>query len=192
MREALGALVRPLASHALSKGGASGLAFSAVVVGGLNFVGYSVTALTGTHKITDLVGTGAFVASSILCSWKSHGSFRNMPLRPLAINLAVGVWGVRLASYLFYRILKTGEDDRLKGFFKAEDEAWFDRSKSFFPVNLAGFWIIQSLWAWVVSMPVTMATFSRVHSPLGLGGGLAVASFAAGFAIETGTCTLLM
>lgn len=39
---------------------------------------------------------------------RKSGSFRSGAVRPLLLNVAVGVWGVRLASYLFARIIKTG------------------------------------------------------------------------------------
>ncbi|CAM9893095.1 unnamed protein product, partial [Sphacelaria rigidula] len=81
--------------------------FRAGVIGGANLVGFGITASTKTHKITDLTGAGAFVLSAAACAWKS-GSFASRALRPMLLNVAVGLWGVRLAGYLFQRILKTG------------------------------------------------------------------------------------
>ncbi|CAN0055531.1 unnamed protein product, partial [Phaeothamnion confervicola] len=42
-----------------------------------------------------------------------------------------------------------------------------------------------AMWAWIVSFPITIATFSRVAAPLGLWGKLAFAGFGIGFAVET-------
>ncbi len=35
--------------------------------------------------------------------------------KALVLNLAVMLWGTRLASYLFYRVMSVGEDKRLVG-----------------------------------------------------------------------------
>ena len=53
------------------------------------------------------------VRKTTACGRKS-GSFQSGAVRPLLLNVAVGVWGVRLASYLFARILKTGLSCRKK------------------------------------------------------------------------------
>eukprot|EP00752_Nemacystus_decipiens_P018301 g16417.t1 len=185
----LGGVVRPLSTRAGLKMGAgaagSGLLFSAGVIGGANLVGFGITATTKTHKVTDLTGAGAFVLSAAACAWKS-GSFQSGAVRPLLLNVAVGVWGVRLASYLFARILKTGEDQRLARFFPSKDEGWLDGARSFFPVNLAAFWTIQASWAWVVSLPITLANFSSARGvPMGPAGWACVGLAAAGLAIET-------
>ncbi|CAM9770453.1 unnamed protein product [Pylaiella littoralis] len=182
-------------------GAASGLLFSAAgVIGGANLIGFGITASTKTHKLTDLTGAGAFVLSATACAWKS-GSFQSGAVRPLLLNVAVGVWGVRLASYLFARIIKTGEDQRLARYFPAKDEGWLDSARSFFPVNLAAFWTIQAswsceqllllslslaMWAWVVSLPVTLANFSPARAvPMGVGGWACFGIAAAGLAVET-------
>lgn len=60
-----------------------------------------------------------------------------------------------IASYLFSRVLRVGEDKRLRKFFKAKDEGFLDKTKSNFPVKLAYFWSIQSLWGFLVLLPVT-------------------------------------
>lgn len=44
----------------------------------------------------------------------------------------------------------------------------------------------QAMWAWVVSIPVTMANFSPNRiAPMGIGGWASIGVFAAGLAIET-------
>lgn len=48
---------------------------------------------------------------------------------------------------ILYGDCLSGEDERLAPFFPNKDEGWLDTSRSFFPVNLAGFWTIQvRLW----------------------------------------------
>ena len=80
---------------------------------------------------------------------------------PLSLTLSTPLfylkvlWGVRLAGYLFHRVLSLGEDKRLHSFYRRPNEGFLDPKKSFFPLKLAGFWLIQAAWAFVCLLPVT-------------------------------------
>lgn len=102
-----------------SSGGASvvptvvqGLTRSALACAGVNLFGFAATALTGTHKLTDLCGTGAFVVSML--STAKHSGAWKLGLASTAgvLNSMLGAWGVRLGTYLFARILYTGKARR--------------------------------------------------------------------------------
>mmetsp|Transcript_6896 Transcript_6896/g.10404 ORF Transcript_6896/g.10404 Transcript_6896/m.10404 type:complete len:319 (-) Transcript_6896:152-1108(-) len=163
----------------------SGLGFSGAVVGGANLIGYGLTAVFETHKLTDLVGCGSFVINAVACAIKSGSWKQGFTSRPMVLNLCVGLWGSRLASYLFYRICQTGEDDRLAPFYRKEGEGRLDPNGAFYPVRLSTFWIIQGLWSWIVSFPVTMANFNPAPSPkLGVPGMMCLGAFLLGFTIE--------
>lgn len=64
-------------------------------------------------------------------------------VRQLVATIFLLVWSVRLAGFLFFRILRTGHDDRFNEM----------RSKFF---SFLGFWIFQMIWVWTVSLPVTL------------------------------------
>ena len=70
---------------------------------------------------------------------------------------AVTLWGSRLAGYLFWRVLQTGKDARLSQFFPKDDKEPFLFGQSQYPLKLAGFWSVQSLWSWIVLLPVTVS-----------------------------------
>lgn len=118
----------------------------------INGMGFLITAITKTHKITDLLGAGSFVVASAYMTMK-HGNIENS-LLTMTVNVCVMIWGARLSGYLFYRILHTHEDKRLAKFFPKPDEGFFDKTRSNFPVRLSVFWTLQSLWAMILLIPV--------------------------------------
>lgn len=90
----------------------------AAVVASCNAAGYVATAAFEFHHITDLVGVGSFVVATATLSYKnglitqvlnvkSLGALATLPAaRLLLINAGVAVWGSRLATYLFTRVLQ--------------------------------------------------------------------------------------
>jgi hypothetical protein len=114
----------------------SNLKHVGLVIGGCNFVGYAVSAAFETHKITDLVGVGSFVAAAISLTLRNpellskvavkspflaEQQIRIGPLhlcrgtaRVFIANSLVIIWGARLSTYLFNRVIQLGEDKRLR------------------------------------------------------------------------------
>jgi steroid 5-alpha reductase family enzyme len=136
-----------------------------LIIGGMNLLGYFITAITKTHKITDLTGCSSFVVATILLSLQSSRIFKQFPKkdefsifenRLFFVNLAVILWGTRLGSFLFTRILSMKEDKRLSKFFPKENEGFFDRTKSNFPFYLGFFWTLQALWGIICLLPVSI------------------------------------
>lgn len=138
----------------------STLKHTALVVGGCNLVGYGITAVLETHKLTDLVGCGSFVVATLSLS-KNNGLLANIRngnfshSKIIAINVAIILWGSRLATYLFHRVLNVGEDKRLDKFFRQPGEKYLDITGSFYPIKLSSFWIIQAMWSFICLLPVT-------------------------------------
>ena len=117
----------------------SNLKHVGMVIGGCNLVGFLASAGLETHKITDLVGVGSFVAAALSLSLRNPAIFNRMKVIPfvaergvlgrltqfgelnvnfgtarvLIANGIVIIWGARLSTYLFHRVLKLGEDKRL-------------------------------------------------------------------------------
>jgi steroid 5-alpha reductase family enzyme len=95
------------------------------VIGGCNLIGYLFSAAVETHKITDLVGVGSFVAAAVSLTVRNPALINNFvqkglvksitldTARVLIVNGIVIVWGARLSTFLFTRVLKLGEDKRL-------------------------------------------------------------------------------
>lgn len=117
----------------------SNLKHVGIVIGGCNFVGYVASAAFETHKITDLVGVGSFVAAAVSLTVRNPALLTPISTIPSATNagvlgkcLQIGaikvctgtarvllanglviIWGARLSTFLFNRVLKLGEDKRL-------------------------------------------------------------------------------
>lgn len=70
--------------------------------------------------------------------------------RQLVASVLLGVWALRLAGFLLFRVLRTGKDDRFD-----------DKRDRFFP--FLGFWLFQMLWVWAVSLPVTVLNAPAVR-----------------------------
>lgn len=91
-----------------------------------------------TDKVTDLSYGLTFIILSIY-SFLRNGT--HFPYQFL-ISFMVVVWGLRLATYLFIRIIRTKKDDRYDGI-----------REDFF--KFAQFWILQAISVWIISLPST-------------------------------------
>ncbi|KAM0853421.1 hypothetical protein ACQ4PT_051076 [Festuca glaucescens] len=119
------------------------LALTALVTVGYQLVFFIITALLRFDKVTDFAGGTNFVIIAVLtAALKGTWHFRQVVLTVLVV-----VWGLRLAVFLLMRILNWGEDKR------------FDEMRSNLG-KLAVFWIFQAVWAWTVSLPVTIVNAS--------------------------------
>lgn len=97
-------------------------------------------------KLTDLAGGTNFVVLAILtlAFSENRGDARN-----IVVSLFIILWGARLSGFLFFRIMKTGKDDR---FDERREKFW----------SFLGFWTLQMLWVWTVSLPVTVLNSPNV------------------------------
>jgi len=73
-------------------------------------------------------------------------------LRPIVLTSMVVAWGPRLSIFLLLRILEWGEDKRMDD--KRGNIARF-----------AVFWILQGIWVWTVSLPVTIVNGIVTRNP---------------------------
>jgi steroid 5-alpha reductase family enzyme len=83
----------------------------------------------------------------------------------------VSIWALRLGTFLYRRIHKSGSDSR------------FDDIKPSFTRFLMA-WTLQGLWVFLTLAAALAAMTAQSAPPLGLVGWLGIAVWAAGFAIE--------
>ncbi|RCI11951.1 hypothetical protein L249_4597 [Ophiocordyceps polyrhachis-furcata BCC 54312] len=121
------------------------LAITALVTIAYQLVFFSIAYTFKFDKLTDLAGGSNFAVLAILTlSLSGHHHARQV-----VASLFLIIWAVRLSAFLFYRILRTGKDDRFD-----------DKRDKFFP--FLGFWIFQMIWVWTVSLPVTVLNSPNV------------------------------
>lgn len=82
------------------------------------------------------------------------------------------IWGVRIATYLFVRILKIKKDKR------------FDGIRENF-ISFAMFWLFQALAVWIISLPSTYIHSLQIDQPLVMMMFVGVLIFGIGIVIET-------
>ena len=127
------------------------LLFAFLISLGINALFFVAAASLKTDKVTDLSYSLSFIviAAAVLIRSSSYDTGR------LVVAGLVLLWGIRLASYLLSRIIKTKVDHRFDGI-----------RESFF--KFARFWLLQAITAWVVSLPVILyisGDFPRALGP---------------------------
>lgn len=104
-------------------------------------IGFFILAATfKTDKVTDLSYSLTFIILALLLLLTNQTFFPTQ----IFIALLITFWGIRLAAYLFSRILKTGKDSR------------FDSSREDL-LKFAGFWTLQAVSVWIIMLPATVA-----------------------------------
>ncbi|KAJ7623412.1 DUF1295-domain-containing protein [Roridomyces roridus] len=113
------------------------LSITLLVTVAFQLSGFAIAYTFQFDKITDLTGGSNFfiLALFTLLAGETYHA------RNIVASVLVMCWAVRIAGFLFFRVLKTGHDGR------------FDKIRNNF-FQFLGFWIAQILWVWIVSLPV--------------------------------------
>ena len=104
-----------------------------------------------TEHYYDLVGSITNVCA-IVASVHFNWDLARLPPRQLILSSFVIVWATRLGYFLFNRVQSAGKDSR------------FDEMKKF-PLAFAVAWVLQGLWVFITTLPVTSLNAMGVQSP---------------------------
>jgi steroid 5-alpha reductase family enzyme len=144
-----------------------GLFFSFVIIFGLQMAFFLFAAAFRTDKLTDLsYGLTFVLVALLLLVLNPHGGVVRYGLLAM-----ISLWGMRLALYLFSRILRIGRDERFDG--RREDTLRF-----------ASFWVLQAVSIWIVLLPVTVVMSLPGLPPFTWLSALGACLWAAGFIVE--------
>lgn len=123
---------------------------SSIIYAMTNVLGFVISIFTGSHLHLDLLGTGAFTLASL------PNILAPSSTRVLISSSAVGIWGAKLASFLFFRALKVKTDVRLEDTLSTTG-------------GTTSFWFISLLWGVICSLPHTLGSTSSIEgSPVTL------------------------
>jgi steroid 5-alpha reductase family enzyme len=109
------------------------VALCAIVALGINWLAFIPSYLKRTEHFFDLTGSITYISLIVVALIGSH----DLDLRSALVSIMVGLWALRLGSFLFLRVQKTGGDGR------------FDTIKHH-PTTFFSWWSLQALWVAVI------------------------------------------
>ncbi|MBT5388611.1 MAG: DUF1295 domain-containing protein [Porticoccaceae bacterium] len=120
-----------------------------------------------TEHYFDLTGSISYITTVIAALLLNP----TLDIRDIIIAAMIGIWALRLGSFLFWRIKKDGQDKR---FIQMKTQfLWFLMT-----------WTLGGLWVLVTMAAGLAALTSDTSAPLGVLGYLGIALWIAGMAIE--------
>ena len=125
-----------------------------------------------TERFYDLTGGLTYLTVLGFSLWAGSQSEPPSP-REFIVSLLVVIWSLRLSSFLYFRIHRTGKDGR------------FDQLKTS-PIRFLVPWTLQGLWVFL-TMIVVIVINSQADSAsqLGIWDGIGLSIWILGFGIET-------
>ena len=133
----------------------------------INWLAFIPSALTRTEHYYDLVGGVTYITVMVVAVLLSG----DLDLRATLVAAMVMVWSLRLATFLFLRISKSGGDSR------------FDDIKNR-PLRFFMAWTVQGLWVLLTAAAALAVITGGMRVPLGAVGTAGIAVWAAGMLIE--------
>ncbi len=113
------------------------LLWSLLIIFGIQILFFIFASTFKTDKVTDL----AYGITFVILSWILLIYYKMFTLPNIILAIMITFWGLRLAGYLFYRILKTKKDERFNGI---RENFW----------KFAKFWTFQSIAIFVIMLPI--------------------------------------
>jgi len=133
----------------------------------INWLVFIPSAIAKTERYYDLVGSFTYLIVTGVAVYFAPA----LDLRSKVVALMVGLWAVRLGSFLFLRIRKRGHDDRF-------NEIKLNPFRFFFA------WTLQGLWVLFTAACALVIITSNVKSPIGLLGVVGIVIWLIGFLCE--------
>ena len=151
--------------------GYSAVLYCAVICIGIQLVAWIPASIKKTERFYDLTGGLTYLTVVGFSLWV--GSQSEPPsLRELIISFLVVVWSLRLSSFLYLRIHRSGKDGR------------FDQLKTS-PIRFLIPWTLQGLWVFLTMIVVIVINSQAEIAPaLGIWDGIGISIWLLGFGIE--------
>ena len=152
--------------------GYSAVLYCAVICIGMQWVAWIPASMMKTERFYDLTGGLTYLTVLGFSLWAGSQSEPPSPIE-FIVSLLVVIWSLRLSSFLYFRIHRTGKDGR------------FDQLKTS-PIRFLVPWTLQGLWVFL-TMIVVIVINSQADSAsqLGIWDGIGLSIWILGFGIET-------
>jgi len=152
-------------------GGFSATIISAAIALGVQWLSWVPASVKQTERFFDITGGVTFLVIVVFSLWA--GSQSEPPSsREWIVSALVVIWSLRLSSFLFLRIHRTGKDGR------------FDSLKTS-PARFIIPWTLQGLWVFLTMSVVIVINSQSGPAPnLSIWDGLGMALWTLGFGIE--------
>lgn len=149
----------------------SAVLYCAAICIGMQWVVWIPASIGQTERFYDLTGGLTYLTVVGFSLWA--GSQSEPPsLRELIVSLLVVIWSLRLSSFLYLRIHRTGKDGR------------FDKLKTS-PIRFLVPWTLQGLWVFLTMIVVIVINSQADSAPaLGVWDGIGLSIWILGFGIE--------
>ena len=149
----------------------SAVLYSAAICIGVQWLAWIPASMAKSERFYDLTGGLTYLTVVGFSLWAGAQS-EPPSLRELIISLLVVIWAVRLSSFLYLRINRTGKDGR------------FDRLKTT-PIRFLVPWTIQGLWVFLTMVVVIVINSQADSAPeLGVWDAIGMLIWLLGFGIE--------
>ncbi|MCH9695282.1 MAG: DUF1295 domain-containing protein [Gammaproteobacteria bacterium] len=133
----------------------------------INWLAFVPAVLTQTERYYDLVGGITYITTMSVAVILSG----DLDLRAMLVAAMVMLWSLRLASFLFRRILKSGNDSR------------FDEIKNR-PLRFFLAWTLQGLWVLLTAAAALAVITGNTRVPLGAAGIIGTGIWLIGLLVE--------
>ena len=164
-------VVSAVGKNSVILNGYSAVLYCAVICVGMQWVAWIPASIGKTERFYDLTGGLTYITIVGFSLWAGS---RSEPIssRELIISLLVIIWSLRLSSFLYLRIHRTGKDGR------------FDKLKTS-SIRFLVPWTIQGLWVFLTMIVVIVINTQADSAPaLGIWDGIGLSIWILGFSIE--------
>ena len=164
-------IVSAVGNNSVILNGYSAVLYCAVICIGIQWVAWIPASIGKTERFYDLTGGLTYITIVGFSLWAGS---RSEPIssRELIVSLLVIIWSLRLSSFLYLRIHRTGKDGR------------FDKLKTS-SIRFLVPWTIQGLWVFLTMIVVIVINTQANSAPaLGIWDGIGLSIWILGFSIE--------
>ena len=123
------------------------LAEAALLIFGIQLLVFIPSYWAQTEHFYDLTGGITYLSTMGYMAFRHQAIFGTWDLRSLVLTALIGLWAIRLSSFLFTRVKRVGKDGR------------FDSLKKSFTQFLLT-WMLQGLWVFMCTYPALIALAS--------------------------------